>query len=207
MALVSITSLLHDPEPAPPPPRPKPRSQAFQRAVQARAEQKNDDAARSAPTPARPVRNSPSQQTSRTVLRAGGEREARPAQNGAGANEAGAGVAVWVPGYHPGGQGGGGQQDGMAGGLAGQFGLAGEGELDLDMLLELLPNEGESGIFELIMPDGERLGVVADLDARQASFLLTPSSERLRSLLNKRKMELEKGLAQRMDRYVGVTVL
>ncbi|EJN02946.1 hypothetical protein [Herbaspirillum sp. YR522] len=207
MALAPIVSLLQEPEHRPEPPRPKPRSQAFQRALQARAEQRNDEVARSAANAPRPARTPPSQQPARTAARPGGEREARMAPPGPGANESGAGVAVWVPGYHPGGQGGGGQQEGMAGGLAGQFGLAGEGELDLDMLLDLLPNEGESGIFELIMPDGDRLGVVADLDARQATFLLTPSSERLRGLLNKRKMELEKGLAQRMDRYVGVTVL
>lgn len=80
-------------------------------------------------------------------------------------------------------------------------------ELDCEMLADLLPTDDEGGIFELLLPNGERLGVVADFAPGKASFLLSASSERLRVQLDKRRMELEKTLAQRMDRNVSVAVI
>jgi len=84
---------------------------------------------------------------------------------------------------------------------------AADGGLDGEMLLGCLSESEEGGIFELLLPDGDRLAVVADIGARQACFLLTPSSDRLRVLLNRQRMELEGGLARRMDRHVRLTVL
>ena len=208
MAISALQALLNpalDPPPEPPPP--KPGITAFQRRL---AEQRA--AARNAPDPT-PDRTRPSDpgraprqappgpQAGEREARAGAspERQLAPSQ--------GAFVASGFDGAWSGnGGGGGGAGQGNLGG-AGMAGAAPEAGFDCELLLGLLPGDGDSGIFELLLPGGERLGVVADISRRQANFLLTPSSERLRQQINKAKMELEKGLAQRMDRHVRLTVL
>jgi len=51
------------------------------------------------------------------------------------------------------------------------------------------------------------MGVMVDVRESSASFLLSPSGDRLRDLLRKKRMELEEGLARRMDKYVRLAVL
>ncbi len=87
------------------------------------------------------------------------------------------------------------------------LGTAGNDDIDSEILMDLLPTGGDSGIFEILMPNGEKMAVVADISNTLASFLLTPSSDRLRNLLQRKRMELERGLVQRMSRHVRLTVL
>ena len=208
MAISALQALLNpalDPPPEPPPP--KPGITAFQRRL---AEQRA--AARNAPDPT-PDRTRPNE-PGRAPRQAppgphAGEREARAVASPERqpAPSQGAFVASGFDGAWSGNGGsGGGAGQGNLGG-AGMPGAAPEAGFDCDLLLGLLPGDGDSGIFELLLPGGERLAVVADISRRQANFLLTPSSERLRQQINKAKMELEKGLAQRMDRHVRLTVL
>lgn len=202
-----MTILGAAPDPAPEPPRAprKPASTAFQRNL---AEQRA--AARNAPDPAparpasppRPARQAAPAPASRA---AGRETRAPLAPERLAASL----VPVWPGVRFDGGAGGGSSGGGgnLGGTGAAAPGGAGDDDLDCESLLGLLPGDGDSGIFELLLPCGARLAVVADIAQRQASFLLTPSTERLRQQLNKRKMELEAGLAQRMDRPVRLTLL
>ncbi|MPS30340.1 MAG: hypothetical protein E2576_02580 [Alcaligenaceae bacterium] len=103
--------------------------------------------------------------------------------------------------------GGAGGHDGSPEGAVFAKNDAADGGLDREMLLGWLAEGEENGIFELLLPGGDRLAVAADIGARQACFLLTPSSDRLRALLNRQRVELEEGLAQRMDRHVRLAVL
>ncbi|MDR9851319.1 hypothetical protein [Herbaspirillum huttiense] len=78
---------------------------------------------------------------------------------------------------------------------------------DTEALLDLLPVQAQSGVFEVILPGGETLAVLTDLRESLASFLLAAGSDRLREILLGKRMELEKGLAQRMGRSVRLAVL
>lgn len=115
----------------------------------------------------------------------------------------------------------GGQGDGSGGererGRDGDGELAGAGsrgvidpvqdDIDCDMLAGLLPTGGDDGIFEVLLPCGGKLGVAVDIGQRSTSFLLMPSTERLRTQIKKKKMELENTLARRMETQVRLTVL
>lgn len=215
MAMTTLNAWLNAPPDPPPAPAPKPATTAFQRTL---AQQLAS--AREAPEPPQPRPASAARQARQTAPaapRQGREAEARAAS---GPERQNAQAGTPSPGAHDvfswGGGGGGGRgRDGGEQGGGRQGELAGAGlpgavaELDFDwhLLLKLLPGGGESGIFELLLPGGERLAVVADITRRQASFLLTPSSERLRQQINKRKTELEQDLGQLMDRHVRLTVL
>lgn len=207
MHLTALDALLKPPpDPPRPPPAPKPAGGAFQRMLaEQRAAARNAEPAppRAAPEP-RPARSA------HAANRPAGEREARAAV----ATERQPASPPSMPGavFDTAWRGGGGRENGGSGGQGGAAGagtaqLVAAGELDLDLLLGLWPPVADSGIFELLLPGGERLGVVADIARRQAGFLLTPSTERLRQQLNKAKVELEKGLEQRMNRHVRLTVL
>jgi len=118
-------------------------------------------------------------------------------------------VVEAVDGRRRGGGGGGGANEEHRG-LAGRADLPGEGadgDIECEMLMDLLPGRADSGIFELLLPSGDTLAVVADVGDHQVCFLLTPSGERLRAVLNRQRMELEGGLTQRMNKYVRLTVL
>lgn len=212
MALFSISTILHEPPDSPPPrkPRPKravtphpaspasgaadPHQQTQHRQLQQRQLQQRQLQQRLATQ----------RQTSRST-----ERETRHASgdNSAAATADAAQSGRLLPGF-----GGHGQGSGHGGGGSESERVAGsgsgaDGELDCDALLDLLPLDGDSGIFELLLPDGEQLAVVVDVSGRLASFLLKPTSDKLRQLLQRRKMELESGVAQRMGRHVRLTVL
>jgi hypothetical protein len=74
-------------------------------------------------------------------------------------------------------------------------------------LSEELAQMTDSGIFEVLLPDGESLGVAVDVRAAGIGFLLSPSGDKLRTRLEMQKMELEGVLKQRMGRSVKIAIL
>ena len=78
---------------------------------------------------------------------------------------------------------------------------------DTEALLDLLPVQAQSGVFEVMLPGGETLAVLTDLRESLASFLLAAGSDRLRQTLLGKRLELEKGLARRMGGSVRLAVL
>lgn len=85
---------------------------------------------------------------------------------------------------------------------------AGDASLDLEALAdELLPPGGDDGIFEVTLPNGQKLGVAVSLQGGQARFHLNPGDEKLGDRLRRRQMELQGHLERRMQRKVEVTVL
>lgn len=193
MALDPLSSLWAEALPEPPAPRPRPRPVPAVPTPVARP-----------PTPPSSTPPPRLQQRNQTE-----ERETRKTsqRHEASANSALPAGSVWLPpGLFDarGGDGhGGGGHDGCT-----ETGAAEEGgDCDAEALLDLLPSDGQSGIFEILLPNGERMGVMVDVRETSASFLLSPSGERLRNLLRKKRMELEEGLARRMDKYVRLAVL
>lgn len=157
----------------------------------------------------------------RTITRQQAERDARQASAERAQEQAD--QATVLPYEGQGGQGGGGgngsgdsggqRQPGRGGddelagaGGAGMAELAAD-ELDCHLLAGLLPTGADDGIFEVLLPGGARLGVAVDLGQRTTSFLLMPSTERLRGQIKKKKMELENALERRMETQVRLTVL
>lgn len=66
---------------------------------------------------------------------------------------------------------------------------------------------GEKGIFEVMMPNGQKMGVAVDAQPDQVSYLLTPSNEELDKKLRRHRMELEGRLERRIEKTVKITVL
>lgn len=77
----------------------------------------------------------------------------------------------------------------------------------VESLADSLPGGGESGIFEVLFPDGESMGVVVDSRRTQVSYLLSPSTGQFGATLQGERMELERCLARRIGRDVKVAVL
>ena len=207
MALFSISTILHEPPDSSPPRKPRPKRAAMAHPAlpaSSAAEPHQQTSHRQLQQRQLQQRLATQRQTSRSS-----EREARHAS---GENSAAATADIALSGHLLPGFGGHGQGSGQGGSGSDSERIAGsrlgaDGELDCDALLDLLPLDGDSGIFELLLPDGERLAVVADVSERLASFLLKPTSDKLRQRLQRRKMELESGVAQRMGRHVRLTVL
>jgi hypothetical protein len=80
-------------------------------------------------------------------------------------------------------------------------------ELDSALLAALLAQGPDSGMFEVLLPGGDSLGVAVDARPEAIDYLLTPASERLGEQLRGRQMELAGQLRQRIGRSVRVTVL
>lgn len=80
-------------------------------------------------------------------------------------------------------------------------------ELEGALLAALLAQGPDSGLFEVLLPGGEALGVAVDARPEVVDYLLTPASERLGEQLRGRQMELAGQLRQRIGRSVRVTVL
>lgn len=101
------------------------------------------------------------------------------------------------------------EQDGSASADVGAVAMASRlQEQGLDELADaMLPLAGEHGIFELILGNGDSLGVVVNRMPDKTSLLLSPSSAALGGQLKRGRMELERGLAQRIGRDVLLTVL
>ncbi|HJV73238.1 MAG TPA: hypothetical protein VJ654_03375 [Noviherbaspirillum sp.] len=95
-----------------------------------------------------------------------------------------------------------------AGAADGVNGLDPNHEFDCNALADsLLPMTAEDGIFEVLMPNGQTLGVAVSNQSTQVRLLLSPSDEKLAERLRRRKMELEGALGRRMNKYVDITVL
>jgi hypothetical protein len=112
--------------------------------------------------------------------------------------------------------GGGGQQDKGGGGGGGgsssaaavQSAMVASAGLDISILVdELAPMCANDGVFELILPDGECLGVAVSEGSSHVGLLLSPRSSKLAERLRKRQRELKEGLEQRIGRDVTITVL
>lgn len=82
-----------------------------------------------------------------------------------------------------------------------------EAALDSSMMDELAGRASGDGVFELIFPNGDTMGVAVSSQSTGTHFLLTPSSASLRELLQGRKKELVSQLEQRMQDSVSVVVL
>lgn len=107
---------------------------------------------------------------------------------------------------------GGGQGRGQGGRGAGAAGGVNGPDLDHDLDCSaladsLLPMTSEDGIFEVLMPNGQTMGVAVSTQPTQMRLLLSPSDEKLAERLRRRKMELEGALGRRMNKYVDITVL
>lgn len=88
------------------------------------------------------------------------------------------------------------------------FGAPTDGMMNLDHLLDqLTPVACDSGIFELLLADGDTLGVVVNAQPELLSFLLSPSNQQLTKILQPQQMELEGRLERRIRRNVKITVL
>lgn len=78
---------------------------------------------------------------------------------------------------------------------------------DCSMLAHLLPEGADDGIFDVCLPNGDRLGVVVSRQPSVVSYLLKSDSERLSSSLRKNQTELEGSVGRRIRRNVTITVL
>jgi hypothetical protein len=82
------------------------------------------------------------------------------------------------------------------------------GSSEIDMLADHLGPMGEdNGIFELLLPDGDTLGVMVNKQPKRVTFMLTPSKGKFAERLRRDKMELEDSLGRRMGVDVKLTVL
>ena len=65
----------------------------------------------------------------------------------------------------------------------------------------------DPGVFEVMMPEGDTLGVSVDHRQQSVMFLLSASNQALAKKLKRQASELQAQLAQRMDTEVGLVVL
>ncbi|MBJ7311919.1 hypothetical protein H7U20_17185, partial [Rugamonas sp. CCM 8940] len=92
--------------------------------------------------------------------------------------------------------------------LSERLSMLAESGLDLDALaIRLLPPGGDDGIFEVVLPNGQKMGVAVHLRQGMARFHLSPFDDKLGGRLRAKKMELQGLLARHMNRDVEVTVL
>lgn len=82
-----------------------------------------------------------------------------------------------------------------------------EQELDCAALARLLPCGLNDGIFDVVLPTGERLGVVVNGQSSSLSYLLSPSPDQFGSRLRRQRMELEERMERLTHRNVRITVL
>jgi len=74
-------------------------------------------------------------------------------------------------------------------------------------LAALLPGAQASGVFEVVLPDGDTLAVVVHAGPQVVSYLLQAGSERLAARLQRGQMELTAQVERRIGRSVRLTVL
>ena len=189
--------------PPPPPKRPRPRSVQF---VSAHAPSSQSSSQQLQPARPAPQRASPRTADDRDPK--------RPAHGEQQSGDKDCWIAACMPGSpdRSGGENGdgdGGQDERQGDGERCTTVLVAGDEADYsdDLILGLLPAPQASGIFEVLFPDGATMGVMVDVGADSASFMLAPGTQGLRNLLRRRQMELEQGLARRMSKYVRLTVL
>ncbi|MCA1325661.1 hypothetical protein [Herbaspirillum sp. alder98] len=215
MAMIPMFSLFNEAPPSAPPP--KPRRPALPPRPLAQPAREEPPEPRPAPRQPQPQRAASAMRgaapaSTKAATRQAAERDQRDA--GADAEQALPGQGGQWPLPPQAGGGGGGQQgdtqdegEQERGGSGGASTALAGGELDCDMLAGLLPTAGDDGIFEVLLPDGARLGVAVDVGEHHVAYLLSPSSEQFRAQINNRKMELQKALMQRMQTDVRLTVL
>lgn len=83
---------------------------------------------------------------------------------------------------------------------------AGDAELAaaVDMLAPMSENDG---MFEIIMPNGQNVGVVVSATADEVAFLLNPSDNGLGERIRRHKKALERSLGVRIGKLVRLAVL
>lgn len=84
---------------------------------------------------------------------------------------------------------------------------ASDDTLDCAALAALLPRGENDGIFDVMLPNGERMGVVVSGKSSSLSYLLSPATEKLGSRLRRQRMELEQRVERLTQRNVNITVL
>ena len=106
------------------------------------------------------------------------------------------------------GEGGDGEDD-EAADLAAAKACAADSQDDLDpaLIAQLAAHAADSGMFEVLLPGGDTLGVSVHVRSHAIDYLLTTASERVATQLRARQMELAGQLGQRIGRSVSVTVL
>ncbi|NHZ32683.1 hypothetical protein [Massilia rubra] len=99
----------------------------------------------------------------------------------------------------------GGEPDGGNGAVAGVGSAAASGDAGVEEAL--LGLRQQQGIFELLLPGGQTLGVVVQPVAGGVHFMLSAGGGVLEQRLRQNKMELERRLQQRMQKDVRIAVL
>lgn len=100
-----------------------------------------------------------------------------------------------------------GGEDAAAGWAAQARGGAGPDDLSPAALAALLPGAHTSGVFEVMLPDGDTLAVAVDAGPQGVCYLLQAGSERLAARLRRQQMELTAQVERRIGRSVRLTVL
>jgi hypothetical protein len=72
---------------------------------------------------------------------------------------------------------------------------------------DLAAGAEDDGVFELIFPSGQTLGVAVNSQPSKTEFLLSPSSSALGGWLKEQKKELANHLERRMQKNINITVL
>ncbi len=72
---------------------------------------------------------------------------------------------------------------------------------------DLAAGAEDDGVFELIFPSGQTLGVAVNSQPSKTEFLLSPSSSALGGWLREQKKELANHLERRMQKNINITVL
>lgn len=163
------------------------------------------------PTPApAPARNAAPQARART-REAQASRQTELRHDHPGNEQAGLNVHVSTPAAlrepcADGGDDGSGAQAGPAGAMS-----AGEASADFDAQAEIEAGlhglGGRQGIFELLLPGGQSIGVVVQSAPGSIHFLLSAGGGVLEQRLRKNRMELERRLQQRMQKDVRIALL
>lgn len=75
------------------------------------------------------------------------------------------------------------------------------------LLAELLSIGKDDGIFEVILPGGQTLGIAVQSHGAEMRLLLSAADERFSARLKRQRTELEDALERRMERGVSIVVL
>lgn len=76
----------------------------------------------------------------------------------------------------------------------------------IDSLDPLLPTEADNDMFEVILPDGGKLGVVVNATSEHIAYFLNPPDRTLGERIDRHKAVLEKRLGSRIGKRVRLAV-
>lgn len=169
----------------------------------------------SAPEPAVQQKQQAQHQRTQMMLRKQRESEQAKNEDNARARQEdadffGAGGGIWLPdgSRSDSGQGQGEEQREDENSAIGMTGKArSSAELDAEELAAILPMGDCNGIFDVTLPGGESLGVVVNANAKKATFMLTPGSEKTSANLIRNQKELNECLERRIKRDVQLIIL